>query len=1232
MISRNSGFGSRGNAPSASGVIVPLPSAPLPSKELTTQQKKVGQVLLRFLRLVVCRRTIAKRLLREAAESPAAGLQHNVLCLYWSLRVWLRLAHANTPAGIDHPMSSMDVISKSLAMVGKNLHEFILTKSESVGSSDYCNHQTYAWVTRSLQFAVAVVDAHNVQSLSRHLLPPTLLLSSIQTLLGLRDAQKMALVAGLTDLREAALVLRLVTMRARTFVRSSQKGSTKPPQTLVDVVVRYLTQHEKRTSTATAQETLVVDALYKVLWFVVSCAFQAQAEPTATSVIASIVSLFGLLRGQRMRTVANALWADSTLQAKCLHWVGWLGLRASRCLPHPTLAPVYGGLLLLQLHLLHQAALVEGDGALVVSTVDLVTSWWWDTILLGTAASEGGGKGLTSAAWISDSTKEVARIVARDDALMPVWGNYKLITILCLPPQREGEDQGLGSASKMKTGKSNGFFAELRRITKDERKFLIGDVVPWEQQSLLRRKQRGGDDPLDADGVEKTVSAVMSTFAPPLWSRGVTLLALTTLESLQTLNGLAIHGPKVLHRLLRVITDDTLLPTLLDMLHVMDLPVMELPSHSTVTTPGAPLTFLGTTSPYTPYTFVMTQVRSMAMLAEGTVSLLLQLATHLLLVSGDENVEKDGCPLPLTRLHVLVDLCNVLILSTVKRKLRSSSNAALLTPSTSATRVRSVTLVQNNVVVEWLRCDSFRLQQAAVIFTRALIDRSLRVPRITHYNPNLKTKEREELEEHPERSDERYWFLDRDTQEALFPGSKSAAAVDSTIEAGSKGGTLCAWSSMQVAVLQSMPHVVPFVFRIEYFVKLLAEDRRRVVGTRDSSNLKLGLIIRRDHQLEDLMQQLSQVCANNPHMAVDGKHLRSKWHITFVDSNGMKEAGIDAGGVFKEFMERVVKESFNPDLGLFVPVQPVDDAPSSTRGAAATRVLHPNPHARAVFSDAHDSYLQYFRFLGILVAKSIYEGVVLNLEFAPSFLNNILGRGNCIDDLKAVDAQQFRSLQLLKDMENVSDATVYFCVDDDVMGQTHTTDLIPNGRDIQVTNENVVRYMHLAAHHLLVKRNRDETASFAAGFFEVLPKTAVSFLFHQRELQQLISGRRGLRLDVADLKKHARLVGGIEEGSRTLTLLWEVLDEFSTEDQGRFLQFCTGCSKPPLLGFGSMNPPFSIRGVKEGSILNFIVDIDRLPSASTCFNLLKLPLYRNKTNMMEKLQQAIRADSGFQLS
>ena len=43
-------------------------------------------------------------------------------------------------------------------------------------------------------------------------------------------------------------------------------------------------------------------------------------------------------------------------------------------------------------------------------------------------------------------------------------------------------------------------------------------------------------------------------------------------------------------------------------------------------------------------------------------------------------------------------------------------------------------------------------------------------------------------------------------------------------------------------------------------------------------------------------------------------------------------------------------------------------------------------------------------------------------------------------------------------------------------------------------------------------------------------------------------------------------------------------------------------------------------------------DVDRLPTASTCYNMLKLPDYRRGATLRKKLLYAISANAGFDLS
>jgi hypothetical protein len=67
-----------------------------------------------------------------------------------------------------------------------------------------------------------------------------------------------------------------------------------------------------------------------------------------------------------------------------------------------------------------------------------------------------------------------------------------------------------------------------------------------------------------------------------------------------------------------------------------------------------------------------------------------------------------------------------------------------------------------------------------------------------------------------------------------------------------------------------------------------------------------------------------------------------------------------------------------------------------------------------------------------------------------------------------------------------------------------------------------------------------------------------------------------------------------------------------------------------------MNPKFGILQVPcynmDDAMTLDVPLAPRLPSAATCMNLLKLPLYDNAMILKEKLLYAITSDSGFELS
>jgi hypothetical protein len=79
----------------------------------------------------------------------------------------------------------------------------------------------------------------------------------------------------------------------------------------------------------------------------------------------------------------------------------------------------------------------------------------------------------------------------------------------------------------------------------------------------------------------------------------------------------------------------------------------------------------------------------------------------------------------------------------------------------------------------------------------------------------------------------------------------------------------------------------------------------------------------------------------------------------------------------------------------------------------------------------------------------------------------------------------------------------------------------------------------------------------------------------------------------------------------------------SCEQKSLFLLFVTSCSRPPTLGFASMKPRMCV--TRDNNPLH-------LPTANTCMNVLRLPDYKQKGLLRDKLLYAINAKAGFEFA
>jgi ubiquitin-protein ligase E3 C len=370
--------------------------------------------------------------------------------------------------------------------------------------------------------------------------------------------------------------------------------------------------------------------------------------------------------------------------------------------------------------------------------------------------------------------------------------------------------------------------------------------------------------------------------------------------------------------------------------------------------------------------------------------------------------------------------------------------------------------------------------------------------------------------------------------------------------------------------------------------------------------LKPGIPVRitRGRLLEDGLATMNHL----------GSNMRRRIAVQYVNEAGVQEAGIDAGGLFKEFWTDLSAIAFNPNYALF----------RVTEGAG--NCLYPNPSSGAAHGTDH---VVLFEFLGRILGKALYEGITINPCFAHFFLSFLRGDYNylhMLPDLSTVDAQLYNNLMFLKTYDgDAADLCLTFTVTSDDFGGTKEIPLVPNGASVEVTTSNKQRYIGLVAKHYVVDRVKDQSEAFTRGLWEVIDRSWLR-IFNEPELQVLISGPSDGKIDVDDLRANTRYVGGYTGLDRNVGRFWSVVGGMDPAHQRGLLRFVTSCERPPPLGFASMNPAFTIQRA------GLTRDDGKLPTASTCFNTLKLPIYSSDKVMKERLLYAIRSGAGFELT
>lgn len=329
------------------------------------------------------------------------------------------------------------------------------------------------------------------------------------------------------------------------------------------------------------------------------------------------------------------------------------------------------------------------------------------------------------------------------------------------------------------------------------------------------------------------------------------------------------------------------------------------------------------------------------------------------------------------------------------------------------------------------------------------------------------------------------------------------------------------------------------------------------------------------------------------------EEMLGKLKISFVG-----EAGEDAGGLTREWYSEISKQMFNPNMGMF-------------KLADSGVTYYPDTK-----SFIHQHHTDYFKFIGRIIAKAILDEQYIECAFVKALYKIIRGTPLNWHDMEDYDHDYYKNLIWM--LENdVTSLMQTFSETIDFFGKDEIKDLIPNGRNIEVTNENKEEFIQNVSYFRLYTGVQAQIDNFLLGFYEIIPRKYIS-IFDHKELELLISGCPNI--DIDDLKANTDYKNYNPE-DQAIRWFWEIMYTLDQTEKAEFLQFVTGSSRVPIQGFAVLQG-MGNRLTKFNIAKMPAKDYNRLPVAHTCFNQLDLPEYPSKELMRERLLLSITEGKG----
>ncbi|OHS99808.1 hypothetical protein TRFO_33687 [Tritrichomonas foetus] len=402
-------------------------------------------------------------------------------------------------------------------------------------------------------------------------------------------------------------------------------------------------------------------------------------------------------------------------------------------------------------------------------------------------------------------------------------------------------------------------------------------------------------------------------------------------------------------------------------------------------------------------------------------------------------------------------------------------------------------------------------------------------------------------------------------------------------------------------ILHQLISSVMMKIKIEKFRKLIYHsngtegdyiriNRKAAFEVRDGQSKKLS---------HTLISQLTAVYTSPVHFRVASD---KPWKVHLIG-----EQGCDVGGLARELVAEAAVDLITPACGL---VTEIPDFKNDYENASNFVIPIANPH--------HHKIKEQYKFAGALIAIAIRSQLPQDFNFSPLVWEFLMNGHFSLERIYEIDHNFYSLINSLRQaMKSPSAGSIIerfnlnFVIKDST-GADHL--LIPNGYEEKVKYSNCESFISLAC-EFRMNEMRSNLEAMREGLWENFNMKTPKYLDWET-LEFAACGEKEVSIDVL---KRITVFYDVPDDQQKM--FWDVIEKLTSEQRSLLLKFATGRVRFPsnVSNNHFMKIDFSIG------------EIDKMPTATTCFNQLHLPKYTSFDTMFSLVSLAIEYTGTFEM-